>query len=174
MRKLKNFGLAFALTACVGLVGAGVITSAEDISQAEMPEEEQETEESAEDLDELIDSLGGESTASEDMTIQEVCRSAMPAMVAITNTSVEEVRNYFNGSPFDFFFGDYGFGDYYGRGYNQQPQTRESVSMGSGVIVGETDDDILIASNEHVISGISNNNLFSLFRCVHSGVSQNI
>ena len=53
-------------------------------------------------------------------------------MVAITNTSVEEYQNIYG-----------------------QTQSSESVSAGSGIIVGKTDDDLLIATNNHVISSAS-------------------
>lgn len=79
--------------------------------------------------------------ASGTMTVQGVASNSMPAMVAITNTSVEEIQNYFGG--YGFFFG----------GGNNEPQTAESVSMGTGVIIGETDDQVIIASNQHVVTG---------------------
>ena len=153
MFTLKKIGLAASLTACIGLAGAGVITNAEDF--AIETESGLESTISEEDGGALLKDLGGEPVSDHDMTIQEVVKTAMPAMVSITNTSVEEVRSYFRGDPFDFFnFGSFGFGDYYDYGgRNDQPQTRESVSMGTGVIVGETDDDILIATNEHVVNG---------------------
>ncbi len=79
-------------------------------------------------------------TSSSDLSVQEVAANTMPAMVAITNTSVQEVQNYFGG---------------YGWGSNGQGQTTESVSKGTGVIIKETDDSIYIATNAHVISDAS-------------------
>ncbi len=150
MKMWKKIGAAIALTACTGLLGAGVITSAEDAAETQEAEVENETD--GEDVNEVVEKLGGELKDDSVKTIQEVCREAMPAMVAITNTTVEEVQNYFRGDPFDFF--GYGFFDYYGgRDYNSQPQTRESVSMGSGVIISIKEDEILIATNEHVVNG---------------------
>ena len=75
---------------------------------------------------------------TDDLTIPEVVEHCMPSMVAITNTSVQEVENYFGG---------YGFP---GSGNSQ---SYESVSMGTGVIVGETDEYLLIATNAHVVDG---------------------
>ncbi len=88
------------------------------------------------------DSASTESTdTSGDLTVTQVAANSMPAMVAITNTSVENVQNYFGGNG----FGSSGNG-------SSQGQTAESVSMGTGVIIGETDTEILIATNEHVIA----------------------
>ncbi len=81
------------------------------------------------------------STASgKTMTVKEVAANSMPAMVAITNTSVEEIQNYFGG--YGYFFG----------GGNSEPKTAESVSMGTGIIIAETDEQIIIASNQHVVA----------------------
>jgi len=65
-----------------------------------------------------------------DLDVADIAENTMPAMVAITNTSVEKVRNFFYG----------GMQDY------------ESVSKGTGVIVGQNDSEILIATNAHVIN----------------------
>ncbi len=73
-----------------------------------------------------------EVSSGSDLTIPEVTKKVMPSMVAITNTTVQQYR------------------DYFGQTYD-----RESVSAGSGIIVGETDDHLLIATNNHVISGSS-------------------
>lgn len=74
---------------------------------------------------------------SGDLSISEIASNTMPAMVAITNTSVQEVQNYFGG---------YGFGG------NGSGQSAESVSKGTGVIMDEDDNYIYIATNAHVIS----------------------
>ena len=83
------------------------------------------------------DESGTASSSTGSLSVTEVAANSMPAMVAITNTSVENVQNYFGG---------YGFSG------NGQGQTAESVSMGTGVIIGENDTEILIATNQHVIA----------------------
>ncbi len=70
------------------------------------------------------------SNVSYNLTVADIAENTMPAMVAITNTSVEKVRNFFYG----------GMQDY------------ESVSKGTGVIVGQNDKEILIATNAHVVN----------------------
>jgi serine protease Do len=63
-------------------------------------------------------------------TVKDVARSAMPSIVAITNVSVQEIPNYF------------GFGS----------QRYEGESSGSGIIVGQNETELLIATNNHVVS----------------------
>lgn len=63
------------------------------------------------------------------LSVVDVTKKVMPSMVAITNTSVQQYQDIF-GETYD----------------------KKSVSAGSGIIVGETDDNILIATNNHVIS----------------------
>ncbi len=74
------------------------------------------------------------------LTVQEVAANAMPAMVAITNTTVQEVNDYFGGFGF---FGGHG---------RDGSNTVESVNAGTGEIIGETDDQLIIATNQHVIA----------------------
>ena len=73
------------------------------------------------------------------LTVQEVAANVMPAMVAITSTTVEEVNDYFGG------LGGYGFFGGFGQGGSD---TIESVGAGSGEIIGETDDQLIIATNQ--------------------------
>lgn len=65
-------------------------------------------------------------------SVSEVSASALPAVVAITSKTVQEVHS--------FFFGG-------------QTQKYESDASGSGIIVGQTDTELLIATNYHVVSG---------------------
>lgn len=84
------------------------------------------------DPDALQSEANANSSSDEELTTEEVVEKVMPSMVAITNTSVEEYQNIYG-----------------------QTQSSESVSAGSGIIVGKTDDDLLIATNNHVISSAS-------------------
>lgn len=72
-------------------------------------------------------------------TVTQVAESAMPSVVAITSVSVQEIPS---------FFGMYGFGSYGTQQYS-------SESSGSGIIVGENDDELLIATNNHVVENSS-------------------
>ena len=76
-------------------------------------------------------------SASDDMSVADIAEAVMPSIVSITNRSVQEVQNYFS------MFGYYG----------GQPQTQETESMGSGIIIGQNDTELLIATNNHVVEG---------------------
>ena len=65
--------------------------------------------------------------------VAEVATNVMPAMVSITNTSVQEVMDWFRGGNFQY----------------------ESKSLGTGVIMGENDEELLIVTNNHVVADSS-------------------
>ena len=71
-------------------------------------------------------------------TVADVAAAVLPAVVSITNKSVQEVQNLFG------MYGMYGYGN--GRSY-----TYESESCGSGIIIGQNDEELLICTNYHVI-----------------------
>jgi serine protease Do len=75
-------------------------------------------------------SSGSGSSTAGDTSVETVASTAMPSMVTISTMSVQEMQNYFG-----------------------QSQQYEVSGAGSGVIVGENDDEYLIATNEHVVSG---------------------
>ena len=62
--------------------------------------------------------------------VSSIVASAMPSVVAITNTMVLEQRTWFGSS-----------------------QRYEVPSSGSGIIVGQNDDELLIVTNNHVVEG---------------------
>ena len=59
-----------------------------------------------------------------------IAKNAMPSIVSITNMSVQEVQRFFGGT-----------------------QQQESTSVGSGIIIGQTDSELLILTNNHVVEG---------------------
>lgn len=65
-----------------------------------------------------------------------MAENVMPSVVAITNKSVQEMQNYF--SMF---------------GMGGQPQEQEVESSGSGIIVGQNNEELLIVTNNHVVEG---------------------
>ena len=63
-------------------------------------------------------------------TVAEVAKNAMPSVVTISTMSVEEMRSFFGGT-----------------------QQYEVEGAGTGVIVGENDTELLIATNNHLVEG---------------------
>lgn len=74
---------------------------------------------------------------AESGTVAGVAQAAMPSVVAITSVSIQEIPSFFS---------------YYGFGYGGT-QEYPSTGSGSGIIVGENDNELLIATNNHVVSG---------------------
>lgn len=70
------------------------------------------------------------STSTVTSDVSEIVENTMPSIVSITNMSVQQVQNFFGGI----------------REY-------ESESAGSGFIISQTDSELLIVSNNHVVEG---------------------
>lgn len=67
---------------------------------------------------------------SSSTNIENIVEQAMPSVVAINDTMTVEQRNFFG-----------------------MPQTYQATSSGSGIIVAQSDTELLIATNNHVVSG---------------------
>ena len=73
------------------------------------------------------------------LDVSDIAAEGMKSVVAITTKSVQDVQSY---------LGAYGFGG--SQGFTTQQEVEGS---GSGIIVGKNDDNLLIATNYHVVSG---------------------
>ena len=71
-----------------------------------------------------------QATSSGTGTVKEVAANAMPSLVTISTMSVEEMQSFFGGT-----------------------QQYEVEGAGTGVIVGQNDSELLIATNNHVVEG---------------------
>ena len=76
--------------------------------------------------------------------VADIAENVMPAVVSITNKSVQEVQSLYG------MYGMYGYGYGNNRG---RTYTYETESCGSGIIIGENDDELLICTNNHVVEG---------------------
>lgn len=65
-----------------------------------------------------------------DSDISTIAKNAMPSVVSITNMSVRQVQNFFGGI-----------------------REEESESAGSGIIIAQNDTELLILTNNHVVTG---------------------
>lgn len=68
------------------------------------------------------------STVNSDVSV--IAKNAMPSVVSITSMSVQQVQNFFGGI-----------------------QEQESESAGSGIIISQNDSELLMVTNNHVVTG---------------------
>jgi serine protease Do len=68
-----------------------------------------------------------------------IVEEVMPSIVAITSTTI--VEDYYN------------YGYFFGYGSDDSSNSYEETGAGSGIIVGQTDTELLIVTNNHVVDG---------------------
>lgn len=135
--------LVLVVGIAAGVYVGGVVLPSDNESAALATETETEStelqeEESTETSEGTTSSSVTDSTASESsMSVEEIASSCLPSIVAITNKGETEILSMWG------------------------TMTQESESEGSGVIIGETDDELLILTNYHVVEG--NDSLSVLF-----------
>lgn len=135
-----TIGLAVVFGLVAGIVFQGVNLAAGFITDTTQTDTVQEQIDTAQLVTEAsADSgTGQEDTAATGTagSVASVARAAMPTVVAITSVSIQEIPYYFG----------FGFS-------SRSTQQYSSEGSGSGIIVGENDDELLIATNNHVVSG---------------------
>nr|WP_294658653.1 trypsin-like peptidase domain-containing protein [uncultured Blautia sp.] len=138
-----TIGLAVVFGLVAGVVFQGVNLAAGFVTgttQTDTVQEQQvDTAQLVEQTQTSVDSGDSQdSTASTASTasVASVAKTAMPTVVAITSVSIQEIPYYFG----------FGFS-------SRSTQQYSSEGSGSGIIVGENDDELLIATNNHVVSG---------------------
>ena len=134
MNKAKKLGIALAVITITGTAGTaiGVNTYNDRIAGVKAEEStETETEADASGITLGADASTETEAASDDANylpnVKEIAQNAMPSIVAITNQSKETIQ-------------------FWGQEYEQ-----DSESTGSGIIVGKSDTELLIATNNHVV-----------------------
>ena len=139
-----TIGLAVVFGLVAGIVFQGVNLTTErflvtDTEQKDQVETAQLTKETTADSKDTQNSVvSSEVTGS----VASVAKTAMPTVVAITSVSIQEIPYYFG----------FGFS-------SRSTQQYSSEGSGSGIIVGENDDELLIATNNHVVSGATTLNV---------------
>ena len=139
-----TIGLAVVFGLVAGIVFQGVNLTTErfletDTEQKNQVETAQLTKETTADSKDTQNSVvSSEVTGS----VASVAKTAMPTVVAITSVSIQEIPYYFG----------FGFS-------SRSTQQYSSEGSGSGIIVGENDDELLIATNNHVVSGATTLNV---------------
>ena len=133
----KKAGATIALAVIFGLVAAVVFQAANFAADRFLNTGKSSVQIKTTDSVDLQETASDDSTAdkvlsdSENGTVAAVAQASMPSVVAITTVSVQEIPSFF--------------------GYSS-PQYK-SASTGSGIIVGDNDDELLIATNNHVVDG---------------------
>lgn len=125
--KTVALALAFGVTAGAAFQGSNYM-----LNQWIGEEEQAETVEGVK-LNQMAGAADGEittaNTGNSALNIAAIAEQTMPSVVSITNKSVQEMR----------LFG--------------QSQAYESESRGTGIIIGQTDTELLLVTNNHVING---------------------
>lgn len=111
---------------------AGINTIADSLKKPQYQQVSQ-----AETMPDSSTAAGSESGDSENsvsyatsMDVSAIVEKAMPSVVAITNTALYQSSNWFG-----------------------QTQTYEVPSSGSGIIIGQNEDELLVVTNNHVVEG---------------------
>ena len=131
----KKLPETVALAVVFGLVAGGVFQGVNMITDRYLEPDTQSSLLSVETVDQGDGGTVKAGTSQTSGTVASVAQAAMPAVVAITSVSIQEIPS---------FFGIYGFGG---------TQQYSSEGSGSGIIVGENEDELLIATNNHVVEG---------------------
>lgn len=133
----KKAGTTIALAVIFGLVAAVVFQAANFTADRFLNTGKSSVQIKTTDSVDLQETASDDSTAdkvlsdSENGTVAAVAQASMPSVVAITTVSVQEIPSFF--------------------GYSSRQY--KSASTGSGIIVGDNDDELLIATNNHVVDG---------------------
>lgn len=133
----KKAGATIALAVIFGLVAAVVFQAANFAADRFLNTGKSSVQIKTTDSVNFQETASDDSTAdkvlsdSENGTVAAVAQASMPSVVAITTVSVQEIPSFF--------------------GYSSHQY--KSASTGSGIIVGDNDDELLIATNNHVVDG---------------------
>lgn len=129
---IKKGAKTIALALTFGVVASGAFQGSNYMINQWMEEEEQAEAVGGVKLQQAAGmSEGGVTTANKgsgSLDISSIAEQAMPSVVSITNKSVQEIR----------MFG--------------QSQAFENESRGTGIIIGQTDTELLLVTNNHVVN----------------------
>lgn len=143
----KKVLVTLGLAVLFGVVAGGIIIGSsmivhkeiknEQKTEYQLPTTELPQQENADGDSNSAAGSGSDATEEEEVsagttgeyTVAQVAKSCMPSVVSITNASVKTVQDFFGG-------------------VQQYP----SESSGSGIIVGQNDSEILVATNNHVVA----------------------
>ena len=133
----RKFGTVVATAVVFGLVASAVFQGTNYVGSKLNPQEKKSVQVQSTQTISQNKSSDSEESASSNAdgasNVSQVAKNAMPSIVSIVGVSVQEIPQIYQ---------------YFG--YGQQQETQSS---GSGIIVGQNDTELLIATNNHVVSG---------------------
>lgn len=133
----RKFGTVVATAVVFGLVASAVFQGTNYVGSKLNPQEKKSVQVQSTQTISQNKSSDSEESASANAegtsSVSQVAKNAMPSIVSIVGVSVQEIPQIYQ---------------YFG--YGQQQETQSS---GSGIIVGQNDTELLIATNNHVVSG---------------------
>lgn len=138
MKKIAKKGLSLSL--CAVLVG-GISAAAFEGVNAVTGWGQNNVQAASNENITLLKSSSDSSESSESkgsMDVTDIVEAAMPSVVSITTQSIQEVQNIYS---------------IFGNSYGYIPQEREVEGSGSGIIIGQNDDELLVVTNYHVVEG---------------------
>ena len=138
MKKIAKKGLSLSL--CAVLVG-GISAAAFEGVNAVTGWGQNNVQAASNENITLLKSSSDSSESSESkgsMDVTDIVKAAMPSVVSITTQSIQEVQNIYS---------------IFGNSYGYIPQEREVEGSGSGIIIGQNDDELLVVTNYHVVEG---------------------
>ena len=133
----RKFGTVVATAVVFGLVASAVFQGTNYVGSKLNPQRKKSVQvQSTQTISQNKSSDSEESVSGSTegtSSVSQVAQNAMPSIVSIVGVSVQEIPQIYQ---------------YFG--YGQQQETQSS---GSGIIVGQNDTELLIATNNHVVSG---------------------
>lgn len=141
----KKFGMCITMALVFGLVAGLVFQGVNVVGNKLLGTDNSSAQRQVDNVQMVPSTSGGSEQASNDsdsnatklsagtLSVADIANNAMPSVVAITAVSVQEVQDFFGGT-----------------------QQYEDVGSGSGIIVGQNDEELLIATNNHVIENAKN------------------
>ena len=128
---LVGTGVTYAYLNARGPIGRVIDKFTEEVTDASQAEEKEHVEltKSDEEKDKLFKNDLPTTSSSGQMDVATIVEKCMPSVVAITNHNVTEFRDFWTGRIYE----------------------QDNSGAGSGVIIGQTDKELLILTNYHVI-----------------------
>lgn len=131
----RKLGITIVLAVVFGLISGGVFLGIKITTDKFLTKDSDKSNVRINTVDSLkkADTDDVQKSTSGKGPVAEVAQATMPAVVAITSVSIQEIPSFF--------------------GFGYRTYQHKSAGSGSGIIVGENDEELFIATNNHVVEG---------------------